>query len=79
MARSGDEGCERGVRTVEALRRSAHAMLSSEHSAQSRGSRRRGMLRARGLRPDSGSTFLIVEPTGEKEFPVRCTGLLEGT
>src|ERR1035441_3567047 len=59
MARSGHEGCGCGVRPVEALRRSADAVLSEQHAGQPRGERRRGMLRTRGPRPDSKSTFLV--------------------
>ena len=49
------------VRTVEASRCSANAALSREHSDQSRRERRRGMLRDRGTRPDSGSALHSVE------------------
>jgi hypothetical protein len=48
MARSGDEGRGCGVRTVGALRCPADAVLSHQHSDQSRGERRRRMFEARG-------------------------------
>jgi len=37
VARSGDEGCGFGVRTAKALRCLDDAVLSREHSGQSRG------------------------------------------
>ena len=48
---SGDEGCGCGVRTVEALRCSADAVLSHKHADQPRGERRRGVLRTSGASP----------------------------
>src|ERR1019366_3037847 len=59
MARSMDEECGCGARSAETLRRSADAVLPHKQSDQQRGERRRSLFRARGTRPDSGSSLLI--------------------
>ena len=61
MARTVDEGCGCGVRTLETLRCPADAVLSREHADQSRGKRRRGMFRTRGTRTDSELAVLVTD------------------
>src|ERR1039458_9134822 len=66
--RCGHEGRACGVRTLEALRCPLDAVLSREHTDQSRGERRRGMLLARGTRPASESTLFVAGVWGYPMF-----------
>jgi hypothetical protein len=59
LARPRNDECGCGVRTAEGIRCPAHALLSGEHAGQQCGERRRGMLEARGGRPDSGAAVLV--------------------
>jgi hypothetical protein len=59
VARPRNDECDCCVRTVEALRCPADALLSGEHGGQQCGERRRRMLRSDGTIRDSGSTILI--------------------
>ena len=49
------------VRTAEALRCSADAVLPDQHANQPCSERRRGMLRTGGTRPDSDSAFFVAD------------------